>query len=93
MGLHGAHWSVSQKMEVAQAESSTIARRQELHHAQRETHLDNKTKYLTGMDHNPSAEKGKGKTKKGSKDPGGKGKGDRDVKKDGKDRGRGQDAK
>lgn len=91
MGLHGSHWSVSQKMELAQAESSTIARRQELHNAQRETHLDNKTRYLVGMGGGGKDEKGpKGKGK--GKDQL-KGKGDRDPKKGGKGPGKGQESK
>lgn len=91
MGLHGSHWAVTQKMEVAQSESSTIARRQEVHHAQRETHLDNKTKYLAGMGNTGKDEKGPKGRGKGKDQV--KGKGDRDGKKGAKDQGKGQESK
>lgn len=88
--LNGAHWSVSQKLEVAHPESSSIARRLELHNAQRETHLENRTKYLSSLGGGPKREerpevKGKGKEKgpKG-KDGKGRGGGDQEAAKGGK---------
>ena len=71
--------------------ASTIARRQEVHHAQRETHLDNKTKYLAGMGNTGKDEKGPKGRGKGKDQV--KGKGDRDGKKGAKDQGKGQESK
>ena len=86
--LNGAHWSVSQKLEVAHPESSSIAKRLELHNAQRETHLENRTKYLSSLGGGPKREerpevKGKGK-EKGRKDGKGRGGGDQEAAKGGK---------
>ena len=86
--INGAHWSVSQKLEVAHPEASSIARRLELHNAQRETHLENRTKYLSGIGGPKRDEKGgKGKELKGGakgKEGKGRGGGDHDGAKGGK---------
>ena len=86
--INGAHWSVSQKLEVAHPEASSIARRLELHNAQRETHQENRTKYLSGIGGQKRDEKGgKGKESKGGakgKDRKGRGGGDHDGAKGGK---------
>ena len=78
---HGTHWSVAQKLEVPLPDQATIAQRNELHVAQKESYQDAKVKYQISY---PS--KGGGKGSKNSDFKGSKG--EREVKggKKGEDR-------
>ena len=82
-GASGTHWSITQKLEVAQADSSGIAQRLEMKNAQKENYEDHRTRVMNaGPGGKGKDEKGKGKGK--GKEEKGRVKGD--GKKDGKEK-------
>ena len=70
---HGTHWSVAQKLEVPLPDQATIAQRNELHVAHKESYQDAKVRYQTSYPGKGGAKGSKGGDYKG-------GKGEREVK-------------
>lgn len=95
--LNGVHWTVAQRMEVASSETTGIAQRPEIAHAQRENYVEHRT-HLLAAGGGPRKGDPKGKSEKGGKGDkgkGGKGHQDQDVwkKRDAKDNVKGGDKK
>ena len=87
--MAGTHWTVSQRMEVPQAENLTIAPKSEVHQAQKENYSESRVAYLASL---PPGRRGEEKGGKGRGGKGDKGKWENPHKGDpkgakGKDRG------
>lgn len=87
--MAGTHWTVSQRMEVPQAENLSIAPKSEVHQAQKENYSESRVAYLASL---PPGRRGEEKGGKGRGGKGDKGKWENPHKGDpkggkGKDRG------